>query len=106
MGFGVPIGTWLRDGLRDWAEALLEESRLRREGYLDPGPIRRCWIEHLSCQRNWQHQLWAIIMFQSWVESRQSPAPARSIRSEENTSALQSLMRTSYAVICLHKKHT
>src|SRR3546814_9780504 len=29
-----------------------------------------------------------------------------SIRSEEHTSELQSLMRTSYAVFCLKKKHT
>ena len=66
MGFGVPIDRWLRGELRGWAEDLLDEGRLRREGFLNPEPIRQKWKEHLSGRRNWQHQLWAVLMFQSW----------------------------------------
>jgi len=69
MGFGVPIEEWLRGPLRDWAEALLEESKIKREGYFRPEPILTKWREHLNGERNWQGQIWNILMFQAWIES-------------------------------------
>jgi len=75
MGFGVPIDQWLRGALRGWAEALLDESRLRREGYLDPAPVRRLWADHLSGRRNGQYLLWDVLMFQAWLEA-QATTPA------------------------------
>lgn len=68
MGFGIPLGAWLRGPLREWAEALLNEHRLISEGYFHPFPIRTMWAEHLSGKKNNQHHLWDILMFQAWLE--------------------------------------
>jgi asparagine synthase (glutamine-hydrolysing) len=72
MGFGIPIGNWLRGPLRTWAEDLLAEERLRKEGYLNPTPVRQKWQEHLAGKQNWQYYLWDILMFQAWLAENQA----------------------------------
>ena len=67
-GFGVPIDTWLRGPLREWAEDQLSEERLVREGFFDPAQVRSALTEHLNGTRNRQYQLWSVLMFESWLD--------------------------------------
>ena len=69
MGFGIPMDRYLRGPLRDWAEDLLAEDRLRQSGYFDPVPIRKAWAEHTAGIRNCQEQVWNILMFESWRDT-------------------------------------
>jgi asparagine synthase (glutamine-hydrolysing) len=71
-GFNIPVGQWLRGPLREWAEVLLAEDRLREEGFLDPVPVRTLWREHLAEKRDWTDRLWNLIMFQAWLEAQAS----------------------------------
>ena len=68
MGFSIPLDEWLRGPLRDWAEALLAEDRLRSEGFLDPVPIRIVWAQHLRGDASFGYRLWSVLMFQAWLE--------------------------------------
>ncbi len=68
-GFALPIGQWLRGPLRDWAEALITPSRLSREGYLDAARVRLLWRRHLSGRYDHTGPLWAVLMFQAWLEA-------------------------------------
>ena len=68
MGFGIPLGEWLRGPLRDWAEALLDEKRLKEAGLVDAGLVHRYWQEHLGGRHNWQYLLWDVLMLEAWRE--------------------------------------
>ena len=77
MGFGVPIGAWLRGPLKEWGEALLDEKRLKDQGLLNPDLIRGKWGEHLSGTMNLEIPLWDALMFQAWLEHEQQTTSMR-----------------------------
>ena len=68
MGFGIPVGEWLRGPLRNWAEDLLTPDALQRGGLLKPLPIRQAWMEHLTGHRDWTARLWTVLMLQAWLQ--------------------------------------
>jgi asparagine synthase (glutamine-hydrolysing) len=94
-GFGAPIGEWLRGPLREWAEDLIETTRLRQEGFFEPRVIREKWQEHLSSRRDWSPGLWHVLMFQAWLD-KQRIAPTRI----ETPSVIAS-KRTTHVEVCL-----
>jgi asparagine synthase (glutamine-hydrolysing) len=75
MGFGIPVGQWLAGPLREWGESLLQEDRLRQEGFLDAGMVRALWTEHLAGTRSWESRIWGLLMFQSWLEGQAESVP-------------------------------
>lgn len=93
MGFGVPVGEWLNGPLREWAEDLLDDGLLRRQGYLDPEVVRGKWLSHKRGDGNWQYHLWDVLMFQAWLAHEEYPGRADHGRNEqavvqnENTSS-------------------
>jgi asparagine synthase (glutamine-hydrolysing) len=68
MGFEVPLRRWLNGQLRDWADDLLSEDRLRRQGHLNAALVSQCWREHRSGAKNWQNEIWHALMFQAWLD--------------------------------------
>ena len=70
QGFSVPVGVWLKDPLKDWAEDLIDENKLSEQGHLDSASVRMLWQEHLEGKGRHEHKLWTILMFQSWLEAQ------------------------------------
>ncbi len=77
MGFGVPVGDWMRGDLREWAESLLSADALADAGLFDVANIREVWQAHLSGARNHQYLLWPVLMFQAWRMAQAVPATDR-----------------------------
>jgi asparagine synthase (glutamine-hydrolysing) len=73
-GFEVPVAKWLRTELFDWAETLLGEARLQREGFFDAAIVRRRWQQHVNADADWSFYLWTVLMFQAWLEAWNQPA--------------------------------
>jgi len=67
-GFSIPLAQWLRGPLRAWAEDLLSEERLKREGYFDGQKVRLAWLQHQRGTYDRSLHLWNILMFQSWLD--------------------------------------
>ena len=66
-GFSIPVGQWMRDPLREWADDLLDESRMQSQGYFNHKLVRKIWDQHLNGSYDWTSKLWAILMFNAWI---------------------------------------
>ena len=65
-GFSIPIDLWLKNELKDWAEALIDRKTLIQQGILDPDVVWFIWDDFIK-NGNWRIQIWYILMFQSWM---------------------------------------
>lgn len=67
-GFSIPIEKWLRqDGLRQWAESLIDRKKLKEQGFLEVDVVWRIWNDFIE-KGEWRIQIWYILMFQEWME--------------------------------------
>jgi asparagine synthase (glutamine-hydrolysing) len=73
MGFGVPVNEWILGPLRDWAEDLVSEDRLRRDGLLNARLVRELWSRHVSHPAAEGDSMWQLLMLQSWLSTRGAP---------------------------------
>jgi asparagine synthase (glutamine-hydrolysing) len=66
QGFGVPVGSWLRDELHTWTRERLVDNRSLNE-WFKPAAIQRLLHEHDSGRINHGKRLWALVIFSSWL---------------------------------------
>ena len=68
MGYDVPIDTWLRKGLRDWAHSYLTPNIVQNHNYFNQNFIEKTWHQHLSQNIDAGGKLWTLLMFEIWLE--------------------------------------
>lgn len=66
MGFEVPIGTWLRGPLREWADDLLDPHAVRTGGLLDSKTVSQAWRAHLDGSGDEPHLIWSTLALEAW----------------------------------------
>ncbi|MDQ3817339.1 MAG: asparagine synthase (glutamine-hydrolyzing) [Acidobacteriota bacterium] len=68
MGFGVPIGYWFRGQMKNFlGETILSEKALKR-GLFKPEVVKRIFELHTRGERDYSHQLWALLMLELWFD--------------------------------------
>lgn len=76
MGFGVPLGSWLRGPLKGVVYDLLTDGTARGRGWFEPVTVDRLISEHMAGQDRSPH-LYALLMLEMWHrEVLDVPAPA------------------------------
>ena len=69
-GFTIPLAKWLSGPLKSWAEELLNEDKLKIDGFFDIKEISFYWNELLNGNYTYEQKIWTILAFQSWRQSK------------------------------------
>ena len=72
MGFDPPLGAWLRNELRPWAQDLLASPTSVERGWISGDAVETAWSDHLAGRRNRDDRLWAVLMLESWLAEHSS----------------------------------
>jgi asparagine synthase (glutamine-hydrolysing) len=67
-GFGAPIRSWLRGGLRPMIDDLLSEQRMRRRGIFEPKAVRQMIDANLSGKEDYNLQVFQLLTFELWMQ--------------------------------------
>lgn len=67
VGFGVPIGQWLKGPLHGWVSDLLDMVKLQQQGFFNAQAVHKCWQQHLTGSHDWTYLLWNFLVFQAWL---------------------------------------
>ena len=67
-GFGIPIGKWLKDDLRDYLFASLSKKKLNAHNFFDDQTVNFALNNHLKGFSDNTNKLWSIIQFNNWYE--------------------------------------
>ncbi len=68
QGFSIPIKNWIRNELKPMMLDLLNESRIKQQGFFDSRYVSELVDEHLRGVENHSHKLWALMVFEQWFE--------------------------------------
>jgi asparagine synthase (glutamine-hydrolysing) len=66
QGFGVPVGEWINDQLRDRINDDLADRRTVERGYFDQEYIGTLLKEHSNGRRDHSNALWMLWMLELW----------------------------------------
>jgi asparagine synthase (glutamine-hydrolysing) len=83
QGFSIPIKSWIRGPLRSMMTDLLAADRVKRRGFFDPGRVAELIDRHLTGAENYSHQLWALMVFESWYQTYMDSVPSKRLRAHE-----------------------
>lgn len=72
MGFSMPINTWLRSGLKQWADELIFDNEIMECAGLNDNVVRHAWNEHLTGRKDNANSLWTILIYLQWVRKNLS----------------------------------
>ena len=68
MGFGIPLGRWFRNELRNLMEDSLSDEMNNKHMFFNKKQVRNLMNDHLKCHTNNEFKLWSLIQFNLWYE--------------------------------------
>ncbi|HUQ32939.1 MAG TPA: asparagine synthase (glutamine-hydrolyzing) [Pyrinomonadaceae bacterium] len=68
MGFGVPIGHWFRNEMKNFLSETLFSERAAKRGFFKAEEVKRMFEQHTRGERDYAHQLWTLLMLELWFQ--------------------------------------
>ncbi len=68
-GFGVPVGDWLRQGMRSELLSYIDDKFLEEQDIFDIQNIKKIVLNHLNSVEDNSFKIWTFYCFQKWYKN-------------------------------------